>query len=129
MNWSNDDRGHLAELIREDDRLRAERSSEPIRRGTVSETDADGLVYRTHDNNASLPTPQPDAEADFSDDVDLATALDEFSKATVDRFRALERENAELRGKVDALLILLGQKSFKAADVIDLPDWRKRDVA
>jgi len=129
MNWSNDDRRHLAELIREDDRLRAERASEPIRRGTVSETDADGLVYRTHDNNASLPTPQPDAEADFSDDVDLATALDEFSKATVDRFRALERENAELRGKVDALLILLGQKSFKAADVIDLPDWRKRDVA
>jgi len=129
MNWSNDDRRHLAELIREDDRLRAEHASEAIRRGTVSETDADGLVYRTHDNNASLPAPQPDAEADFSDDVDLATALDEFSKATVDSFRALERENAELRGKVDALLILLGQKSFKAADVIDLPDWRKRDVA
>jgi hypothetical protein len=36
---------------------------------------------------------------------------------------------AELKGKVDALLTLLGQRSFKAADVIDLPDWRKHDAA
>ena len=93
-----DDRRALAELFREDDRLRAERASEAMRRGTVSETDADGLVYRTHDSNASLPAPQPDAEASFSDDADLATALDEFSKATVDKVRALEIANAVLRG-------------------------------
>src|SRR5262245_59878498 len=42
----------------------------------------------------------------------------------------LKAESAELRGQVSALLTLLGQKSFKAADVIaDLPNWRQRDVA
>ena len=41
----------------------------------------------------------------------------------------LKAEVAELKGKVDALLTLLGQRSFKAADVIDLSDWRKDNAA
>jgi hypothetical protein len=34
-----------------------------------------------------------------------------------------------LKGRLDAVLALLGQKEFKSADVIDLPDWRKHDAA
>jgi hypothetical protein len=41
----------------------------------------------------------------------------------------LKAEVAELKGKVDTLLTLLGQRSFKAADVIDLSDWRKDNAA
>jgi len=36
---------------------------------------------------------------------------------------------AELKGKLDAVLTLLGQRELKSAEVVDLPDWRKRDVA
>jgi len=132
------DRRELAELYRVDDRLRAEHEEWIAQRASAapslarkSEPQGD-LVYRTTENALQPATALP-GEPSYSDasadDDDLATALDEFSKATVDKFRALDIANAELRGKVDALLVLLGQKSLRAADVIDLPDWRKRDVA
>jgi hypothetical protein len=41
----------------------------------------------------------------------------------------LKAEIADLKGKFDVALTLLGQKEFNTADVIDLPDWRKRDAA
>ena len=36
---------------------------------------------------------------------------------------------AELKGKLDAVLALLGQKELKSAEVIDLPHWRKHNAA
>jgi hypothetical protein len=133
--WNEHDRRELAELIKADDRLRAERASEALRRPSVNESEADGLVYRTYENDAPAPAPVPEPRP--SDDDELMHALDEFSKATVDKFRALEIANAELRGKVDALLQLFGQKSGNSttvlkpeSEVVDLPrGFWKRDAA
>ena len=36
---------------------------------------------------------------------------------------------AELKGKLEAVLALLGQKEFKSAEVVNLPNWRRKDVA
>jgi len=36
---------------------------------------------------------------------------------------------AELKEKFDAVLTLLGQKELKRAEVVELPNWRKRSDA
>src|SRR5262249_112607 len=116
--WTEEDRRQLAELCRLDDRLRAEHAAWMARREaqgqalTRKSDDQGALGDRTTEKVLAEPR-GTDAEpfyADASPSDVLATALDEFSKATVDKVCALEIANAELRGKVDALLTLLGQK-------------------
>ena len=41
----------------------------------------------------------------------------------------LKAEISELKGKLEAVLALLGQKEFKSAEVVNLPNWRRKDVA
>ena len=85
--------------------------------------DEPAVLYREHHDNAPEPAPQRDAEA--SDDDLLPYAIDEFTKAVVEKFSAVDRENQYLRGKLDALLTLLGKSdnlsNLKAADVVELP--------
>jgi hypothetical protein len=119
---------NLAQLLRE---LRL--------RETLVQRDggADGLIFKTRDN-AILPAPQPEPEAfyeeegfnEYQSDV-LAHLINELREEWR-RDHAIEI--AELRGKVDALLTMLGQKSFeadapKSGEVVELPNWRKRHVA
>jgi hypothetical protein len=84
-----------------------------------------GLIFKTVED-ALQPAPQHGGAA--SDDETLY-ALDVFSAAVTEKFRRLDRENIALRAKLDVVLTLLGQKSFKVDDMIDLPNWRRRDVA
>jgi len=66
----------------------------------------------------------------------VAATADRTERERKAAIRPLERELSELRGKLDAVLMLLGQKSGNMptginpeSDIIDLPDWRKRNVA
>ena len=49
-------------------------------------------------------------------------------KAEISELKA-RLDVAELKGKLDAVLALLGQKELKSAEVIDLPHWRKHNAA
>jgi hypothetical protein len=124
-------RAELHELYRADDEVKAEHAEWLARREAQARPfvrksdDPAGLIIKTVENE---PSPATYTHAETSIDETLH-ALDVFSAATVDKFRALDRENIRLKAQLDAVLQLLGQKSFKAADVIDLPDWRRRDVA
>jgi hypothetical protein len=127
-------REEIARLCAEHERLMAE-AREPIRRWPASKTDNGGLLYKDYDGNAPAPAPQPDAAANFSHDDETLYALNEFSKAVVERFREIDRENIALKAKLDVVLALLGEKQFsregKLSDaVVDLPHgfW-KRDAA
>jgi hypothetical protein len=94
-----------------------------------------GLIFKTVEN-ASAPAPQPDAAASFSHDDETLYALNEFSKAVVERFREIDRENIALKAKLDVVLALVGEKQSSREKkslsdvVVDLPQgfW-KRDVA
>jgi hypothetical protein len=103
-------------------------ASEPIRRAPMREND-DGLalVYRTQDD-ATSPVPEPEpVPSDTDAAVDNLIETADLIQDQVDR---LKRENIALKAKLDVVLTLLGKSdtlsNAKAADVIDLPDWRKR---
>jgi hypothetical protein len=49
-------------------------------------------------------------------------------KAEISELKA-RLDVAELKGKLEAVLALLGQKEFKSAEVVNLPNWRRKDVA
>jgi len=141
--WNEDDHRALRELLAQDDISRAERDEwmarrEPPARPYARETDDAGVIYRDCDNDASLHASELAPEA-FDD---LPEAVDEFSKACVERFHAVDREIAFLKGQLDVALGMLGLKSggpkpesivpnenndAKAADIIDLPPgfWKR----
>jgi hypothetical protein len=148
-------RAELAELFREDDRLRAEHREwmaqrEAEAQALVQRNSGDaGLVLKTTDNTL-LPAPQSEPEPSgeefcfSSEQFDcLADGLDAVLKHEEDRTRAeqkaaiapLEREIAYLRGQLDAVLGLLGKSlpvpEAKAGEVIDLPSGvlRRRNGA
>src|SRR5262249_2661201 len=65
--WDESDRRHLADLIREDDRLRAKHAEWNAQReraaaSLVRESEADGLLYRECENSEPAPAPAPDGE-------------------------------------------------------------------
>jgi hypothetical protein len=99
-------RAREADPFAYDDHLGAERSVEPERDAYVQQNDAGaGLVFKRMDD-ALLGAPQP--ERSPSGDDEAWTALERFTTTTADaldedgrRIAALERENAELRRRLD----------------------------
>ena len=147
-------KAELDELYRADDKVRAEHRAwlaqcEAAASPLVQRNDnAAGLVFKTTDN-ALLPAPAVDVEA-FDDEepwfnerqldglaVVIAELRKEFrqqaeihaARVMTKTFEQQAAEIAELRGQLAAVLQLIGQKSFKAADVIDLPNWRRHGSA
>jgi hypothetical protein len=91
------------------------------------------LIFKTNENGPA-PSPAADSEPSDSDAPFSAAEMEhvlveiivhERRLARAERaeeMRPLERELAKLRGE---LHVAFG----KSADVIDLPDWRRRDAA
>lgn len=82
-----------------------------------------------------LKTVQQDAEADRTEGVQIFCAGIERRFAALEadertvEYAKLQVEIDELRGRINDMFLLI-TKSAKSADIIDLPDWRKRkDVA
>jgi hypothetical protein len=91
---------------------------EPIGTHYVQKSDDPAaLVYRTTEIE---PAPATCTDGDASDDDPRFAALAEFTKATVERFQMLDRENAMLRARVDTLTAILAGNKTKSR--------RKRDV-
>jgi hypothetical protein len=136
VTWTDLGRRQLAELCAEHDRMMAE-ASERTRSPPVSETDDAGLVYKEYDNRA--PAPAPEDDDDFGE---AYPAFDDLMKGICkfvvtycsEKLAPRDERIAKLEAKVEVLLTLLGNRnqgsdSNKAAEVIDLPDWRKHDAA
>jgi hypothetical protein len=141
------------------DRMMAEHAQwqaerEALASPPVRENEPDGILYRTHGDNATLPISEPDAVALFGDERDeilcegIGQALaHERARARAERVEldrqiaTLEGEIRELRGMLGATLALLGAPKERFATalvnpeadadkIIDLPDWRaRRDAA
>ena len=142
-------REEIRQLCIAHDRFMAEQASETIRRSPVSESGDAGIIYKEYDNSA-LPPAAATAEGqqDWSGweawmaghlAVEREHMLDSLAEAmmmlihqerdTVDRKLAeLRAENAELKGMIGTVLRLYAGET-KTGDVVDLPDWRKRDAA
>jgi hypothetical protein len=146
-------RDEIRELCIAHDRFMAEQESDAIQRPPVCESDDAGLVYKTHDNNEPAPAAADDGdwsgwEAWLRAHLDneravfteaLAEVISELRKEwraehaqalteLARKFADLRAENAELKGMLAATLTLLGQHagdSTKAANVVDLPNWRR----
>lgn len=68
--WNEDDRRMLAELCRQDDRLRAEHHEWMARRKSpaslpMRETDDAGVIYRDSGGRVLQPAPEPEHEASY----------------------------------------------------------------
>src|SRR5262245_13241844 len=98
-----------------------------------------GLVFKTIENAlVEAAEPEPAAvNGQDDEEPDDRTLLVALTDAVENRFdyeerqrHRLERELTFLKGQFDAVLTMLGKSetvsNSKAADVIDLPDWRKR---
>jgi hypothetical protein len=131
-------KAELAELYREDDRLRAEHREWLAERqaqaqALVQKSDDDDLLYRTHDENAPLDAPAADGEvSDAAEEFVftgeqfdcLAAGLDAALKHEEARVRSeqkaaiapLQRELDFLRGRLDALLTTIGQRAKEVPD-------------
>ena len=142
-------REEIRQLCIEHDRFMAEQASETIRRSPVSESGGAGIIYKEYDNSALPPAAATaEGEQDWSGweawmaghlAVEREHMLDSLAEAmmmlihqerdTVDRKLAeLRAENAELKGMIGTVLRLYAGET-KTGDVVDLPDWRKRDAA
>jgi len=76
-------------------------------------------------DDALQPAPLPEQPA--SDDDPIPEALGEFSEAVVNKFRDVDREIAVLKGQLDVVLKSMGVAG--KADVVELPNWRKKSNA
>lgn len=115
----------------------------------MSESGGAGIIYKEYDNSALPPAAATaEGEQDWSGweawmaghlAVEREHMLDSLAEAmmmlihqerdTVDRKLAeLRAENAELKGMIGTVLRLYAGET-KTGDVVDLPDWRKRDAA
>jgi len=142
-------REEIRQLCIAHDRFMAEQASETIRRSPVSESGDAGIIYKEYDNSALPPAAATaEGEQDWSGweawmaghlAVEREHMLDSLAEAmmmlihqerdTVDRKLAeLRAENAELKGMIGTVLRLYAGET-KTGDVVDLPDWRKRDAA
>jgi hypothetical protein len=136
-------RDEIAELGREQDRLLTEHHQWMARReaasgAPVQKSDEPGILYRVTDNNSLQLAPQPDAEASDADGADwqdiVARANGEIIAHERRRERA-EREAAiaplqeriiKLEAQVEVLTRLFtGANTKNAANVVDLPNWRR----
>jgi hypothetical protein len=145
-------RRELAELFREDDRLRAEHDDWQAQReaqaqALVRKSEPEDVLYRVCDNIAPAPAtyrePEPFNEEQADALAHLINLLREewrTERATEnaernEKLSALREQVAELRGTVNALLTLVGKSqgfgNMATDAVIDLPKnfWRKPDAA
>jgi len=142
-------REEIRQLCIENDRFMAEQASETIRRSPVSESGGAGIIYKEYDNSALPPAAATaEGEQDWSRweawmtghlanereavlnivNEGVNKMLDQ-ERASIDRDLAdLRAENAELKGMIGTVLRLYAGET-KTGDVVDLPDWRKRDAA
>jgi hypothetical protein len=128
---TDDERRELAELYAADDRLRAEHADWLARReaaaaAPVRKSNAEGVLYRTSENNAQAPAvaavvSAPSDETDWRDEV--AQSMGEIFAHERKRERSernaalavlnreisvLKNENAEIRGMLGAVLAIIG---------------------
>jgi hypothetical protein len=128
--WTADDRRELAELCRVHDQMMAEARANPLVRRSDAEEE---LVYKVLED-ATPPAPRPDAEP-YPAYSDLVEGLSQFVVEWVrQRLAPRDERITKLEAQVEVLLTLLGNRnqgsdSNKAAEGIDLPDWRRKDVA
>jgi len=119
------ERRQLAELFREDDRLRAELAEWMARReaeASVQKSERDDILYREHDNNAPAAAAADDGAGLCATDPPAEDGEDEFTTA-IEKFtetttRALEddaRELALLRNENRELKALLSSALEKFA--------------
>jgi len=154
VSWTEADRRHLAELYAEQDRMMAEFREEQRSRAE------DTLVYKTHEN---VEVTAPESSSDesvalFGDGGDetlseaigmviaherqrerteLGEAIAPLKREIAERVTEnakLREEVAELRGKLDAVLMMLSRSSAapeKSGEVVDLPRgfWKRSDAA
>jgi hypothetical protein len=124
---TNEERQQIADICRAHDEFMIE-AREWLRKSPVSESDDVGLIYKDHDKSAPQPAPAPEP-VPSDDEPTLEYAIKQFCGAVDRRFERLEHAHVELRGKVDALLTLFGQRAGDGtargldhrASVIDLP--------
>jgi hypothetical protein len=129
-------RDEIAQVCRQHDRFMAEQAREAQWSPYAQKSGPDhGLVFKTHEN---APAPAADDEQPPSEGVrpypaDFDTVLrimgEGVAMYAAHRLAPIERELAELRAKLDVLTTIMAGGTTKSADVIDLPDWRRRDVA
>src|SRR5262249_49144209 len=136
-------RDEIRELCLAHDKLMAEQASEPMRRPPASE-----IIYRDYDGGAQASASVADAEPLEGEAYPpVQTLLKSVAEATMmliwrerdafDRKLAdLRAENAELKGMIGSVLMLLGQKSGNVttvkkpeSDVVELPNWRRGNAA
>ena len=112
-------------------------------------TDGADIIYPQHDNSAPAPAPEPEYDwsaweawmqghlnilrEELLDGVAegmnlyVAEKLNEERNIFERKLNELRCENAEIKGMLGTMLRLYAGET-KAA-IVDLPDWRKRDVA
>jgi hypothetical protein len=148
-------RDELRAIFAEDDRQRvlhaewtaqrtaviAERDQEqegdrcPASSPLVAKSDAGALMYRVHENNASLPATYHEPEAVYAEpsgEDELVDALVIHSRALGDAVLDLRRENDKLKAQLDLVLQLIGSKNTDDDRVVDLPRGfirRRNDAA
>jgi hypothetical protein len=113
-----------------DDLLRAEEAQEAERRAYAPRNDdAGSLIYRTTETRpapAAQATPTP-FDGDYPP---LDQLIDGIARATMTLLRKRDQRIAKLEAQVELLTALLSKSdklsNVKAADIIDVPDWRKR---
>jgi hypothetical protein len=155
-------RAELAALYAEDNRARALHDEYMRQRNArasprVRETDSEGVMYRTIDNNALDAAPAAEGEgiAEEPDEDPWYTAVLSLTDAVENRFdyeererKRLECELSYLKGQLDVMLQLVKSgntttvvkteselverhRSEATSDttILELPNWRQKDVA
>jgi hypothetical protein len=124
--WDESDRRELAELCREHDRMMAEHAASQ-RASYVRRNNADEVFKVIENATPSAPEPEPDVFSTEQVDA-LAHIINELHREFDQLIaRHIDSKTAELRGKIDALLTLFGQRNIpdqnnsKSADVFHLP--------
>ena len=118
------DRRELDELCRSHDRMMDEAREA---RGA-----SDDIVFKVTERvpEVAVYTEPPEPVEDGDDSIrDLINAVQAFQGAVSRRIDDFDRQLIELRGKVDTLVAVLAGGKSKSADVVELPDWRRPDVA
>ena len=125
-------REEIRHLCIDHDRFMAEQAIDPIGSPPVSETGEPGIIYRRYDGGALQPASEPE-QPDWSGwerwlqghltilrqqmieglAEGVMTLLHRERDAFDRELAVLRAENAELRGKLDAVLTMLGQKTQK----------------
>jgi len=110
--WTEADRQYLAELCREHDGLMA----------SAAYDDSNDLVYKTTEAPSDAAEPYPAFDA-------LVQSIAKFVVVWCnEKLAPRDAKISKLEAQVEVLLRLL-QTENKSGEVINLPDWRRKDAA